>query len=87
MGSNPAQGNYSFPQKLSSVEFPVKYSQFLLDLDCESICDPPGGDALLAQGIYLTDYIYSYITNCRQYCFGLLGLISAVLMSRMEVKL
>ena len=25
-------------------------------------------------------YIYIYITNCRQYCFGLLGLISAVLM-------
>ena len=24
--------------------------------------------------------IYIYITNCRQYCFGLLGLISAVLM-------
>ena len=32
-------------------------------------------------------YIYIYITNCRQYCFGLLGLISAVLMSGMEVKL
>ena len=32
-------------------------------------------------------YIYIYITNCRQYCFGLLGLISAVLMSVMEVKL
>ena len=31
--------------------------------------------------------IYLYITNCRQYCFGLLGLISAVLMSGMEVKL
>ena len=27
------------------------------------------------------------IINCRQYCFGLLGLISAVLMSRMGVKL
>ena len=53
--SNPAQGNYSFPQKLSSVEFPVTFSQFLLNLDCESICDPPGGDTLLAQGIYLTD--------------------------------
>ena len=51
MGSNPAQGNYSFPQKLSSVEFPVTFSQFLLNLDCESICDPPGGDTLLAQGI------------------------------------
>ena len=61
MGSNPAQGNYSFPQKLSSVEFPITFSQFLLNLDCESICDPPGGDTLLAQGIYLTDYIYIYI--------------------------
>ena len=49
MGSNPAQGKYSFPQKLSSVEFPVTFSQFLLNLDCESICDPPGGDTLLAQ--------------------------------------
>ena len=27
------------------------------------------------------------LTNRRQYCFGLLGLISAVLMSGMEVKL
>ena len=66
MGSNPAQGNYSFPQKLSSVEFPVTFSQFLLNLDCESICEPPGGDTLLAQGSYLTDstiyiYIYTYI--------------------------
>ena len=32
-------------------------------------------------------YIYIYIYNCRQYCFGLLGLISAGLMSGMEVKL
>ena len=24
-------------------------------------------------------YLYIFITNCRQYCFGLLGLISAVL--------
>ena len=65
MGSNPAQGNYSFPQKLSSVEFPVTFSQFLLNLDCESICDPPGGDTLLAQGIYLTVSlsIYIYITS------------------------
>ena len=63
MGSNPAQGNYSFPQKLSSVEFPITFSQFLLNLDCESICDPPGGDTLLAQGTYLTDYIYIYIYN------------------------
>ena len=30
--------------------------------------------------IYIYIYIYIYITNCRQYCFGLLGLISAVLM-------
>ena len=45
------------PQRLSSVEFPVTFSQFLLN--CESICDPTGGDTLLAQGIYLTDYIYS----------------------------
>ena len=50
-----------FPQKLSSVEFPLTFSQFLLNLDCESICDPPGGDTLLVQGIYLTDYIYIYI--------------------------
>ena len=55
MGSNPAQGSYSFPQKLSSVEFPITFSQFLLNLDCEPICDPAGGDTLLAQGIYLTD--------------------------------
>ena len=27
-------------------------------------------------------YIYIYIYNCRQYCFSLLGLISAVLMLR-----
>ena len=31
--------------------------------------------------------VYIYITNCRQYCFSLLGLISAVLMSGMKVKL
>ena len=30
--------------------------------------------------MFLTCNIYMYITNCRQYCFGLLGLISAVLM-------
>ena len=59
VGSNPAQGKYSFPQKLSSVEFPLTFSQFLLNLDCESICDPPGGgDTLLAQGIYLTDSLH-----------------------------
>ena len=58
MGSNPAQGNYSFPQKLSSVEFPITSSQFLLNLDRESICDPSGGDALLDQGIYLTDSLH-----------------------------
>ena len=51
---------FEFAQKLSSVEFPVTFSQFLLNLDCESICDPPGGDTLLAQGIYLTDSIYIY---------------------------
>ena len=55
MCSNPAQGNDSFPQKLSSVGFPVTSFQLLLNLDFESICDPPGGDTLLAQGIYLTD--------------------------------
>ena len=67
VGSNPAQGNYSFPQKLSSVEFPVTFSQFLLNLDYESICEPPGGDTLLAQGIYLTDstYIYIYTVLCK----------------------
>ena len=30
-------------QQLSSVEFPITFSQFLLNLDCEFICDPPGG--------------------------------------------
>ena len=29
VGSNPAQGNYSFPQKLSSVEFPVTFSLYI----------------------------------------------------------
>ena len=31
--------------------------------------------------MYVCIYIYKYIyiTNCRQYCFGLLGLINAVL--------
>ena len=43
---------------LSSVEFLSSYFQFLLSLDCESICDPPGGGTLLAQGIYLYIYIY-----------------------------
>ena len=52
---NPALGNYSFSQKLFSVEFPVTFFQFILNLDCESICGPPGGHTLLAQGIYLTD--------------------------------
>ena len=37
--------------------------------------------------LHIYIYIYIYIYNCRQYCFGLLGLISAVLMSAMEVKL
>ena len=40
-----------------------------LNLDCESICDAPGGDTLLAQGIYLTDYtgtpwLISIFTDC-----------------------
>ena len=30
--------------------------------------------------VYIYIYIYINVTNCRQYCFGLLGLISAVLM-------
>ena len=29
-------------------------------------------------GTTVYTYIYIYISNCRQYCFGLLGLISAV---------
>ena len=37
--------------------------------------------------IYIYINIYIYITNCRQYCFGLLGLISAVLMARMKISL
>ena len=32
--------------------------------------------------LFFLAYIYIYIYNCRQYCFGLLGLISAVLMLR-----
>ena len=39
----------------------------------------------LYSSIYI--YIYIYIYNCRQYCFGLLGLISAVLIARMKVSL
>ena len=31
-------------------------------------------------------FIYNVIINCRQYCFGLLGLISALLMSVMKVS-
>ena len=31
-------------------------------------------------------FIYNIIINCRQYCLGLLGLISAVLMSGMKVS-
>ena len=37
--------------------------------------------------ISISIHIYIDITNCRQYCFGLLGLISAVLMSGMKVSL
>ena len=36
-----------FSHKLSSVEFPLTFYQFLLNLDCESICDPPGGDSVV----------------------------------------
>ena len=61
VGSNPAQRNYSFPQKLSSVEVPVTFSQFLLNLDCQSICDPPGGDTLLAQEIYVTNSLITLV--------------------------
>ena len=53
------------PQKLSSVEFPLTFSQFLLNLDFESICDPPGGSTLLVQGIYLTDSLHlSPLSDC-----------------------
>ena len=31
-GSNPAQGNYSFPQKLSSVEFLTTFYIYILSL-------------------------------------------------------
>ena len=37
--------------------------------------------------MYMYIYIYVYVVNCRQYCFGLLGLISAVLIARMKVSL
>ena len=30
MGSNPAQGDYSFPQKLSSVEFPITFYIYII---------------------------------------------------------
>ena len=53
-----SQLSRSLASPVSSVEFPVTLSQFLLNLDCESICDPPWGDTLLAQGIYLTDYLH-----------------------------
>ena len=36
-----------FSHKLSSVELPLTFYQFLLNLDCESICDPPGGDSVV----------------------------------------
>ena len=44
-------------------------------------------ETVLSAVSYIYIYIYIYIYTCRQYCFGLLGLISAVLMSGMEVKL
>ena len=56
MGSNLAQGNCSFHQKLSSVEFPITFSQFHFSVNPSAIL--LGGDTLLAQGIYLTVYIY-----------------------------
>ena len=40
---------------------------------------PPGDATWEFQDNRTPLYIYIYITNCRQYCFGLLGLISAVL--------
>ena len=52
-----------------------------------------GGGGVVVIYIYLYLYISIYlfisisIPNCRQYCFGLLGLISAVLMSGIGVKL
>ena len=44
--------------QLSRSLEPTTFSQFFLNLDCESICDPPGGDTLLAQGIYLIDSLH-----------------------------
>ena len=34
------------------------FSKLLLNLDCESICDPAEGDMLLAQGTHLTDSLH-----------------------------
>ena len=53
LDNKAASGQLQFS---SEVEFPLTFCQFLLNLDCESICDPPGCDTLLAQEIYLTDY-------------------------------
>ena len=39
-------------------------------------------DELVVYLLLSSVYTYKYIYNCRQYCFGLLGLISAVLMLR-----
>ena len=40
VGSNPAQGNYSFPQKLSSVELPVNvYIKFEMTKDGQPLED------------------------------------------------
>ena len=55
----------------------IQHGRFFLSFQ---LTEPHPSDSMIF-------YIYIYITNCRQYCFGLLGLISAVLMSRMEVKL
>ena len=56
-------------------------------LNCFIASDPSRRDGYVYIYIHIYIYIYIYVTNCRQYCFGLLGLISVVLMSRMGVKL
>jgi len=39
-----------------------------------------GVDIFVVDVFVIQVYIFIYIYNCRQFCFGLLGLISAVLM-------
>ena len=44
VGSNPAQGNYSFPQKLSSVEFPITFYIYIyiyIERERESVGEKP----------------------------------------------